>query len=323
MAIRETRVLVTGGAGFIGSSITRALAPDNHVRVFDDFSTGKKENVPGTRNIDVVKGDLRDASAVSAAVKGSGIVFHEGANVRIPASVKDPQMDAEINIKGTLNVLEACRKQDVSSLVFASSSALYGNPKKIPVSEGHMPCPASPYALSKMSAEGYVRLYHELYGMRTVSLRYFNVYGPRQNADSPYSGVISIFMKNLAEGRKLTVFGDGNQTRDFVSVSDVVSANLLAAESAKAAGMAINIGTGKSISINGLIGLLKKLSKREADIAYEHRREGDVMHSCADITLARKVLGYKPKVTLEEGLAELMSLSGVTSSRGPYLYRRI
>ncbi|MFH0956499.1 MAG: NAD-dependent epimerase/dehydratase family protein [Candidatus Aenigmatarchaeota archaeon] len=274
------------------------------------------------RNASVVKGDLRDAGAVSKAVKGVGIVFHEGANVLIPTSVKDPSMDAEVNIRGTLNVLESCRRHDVKRMVFASSSAIYGNPIKLPVAESHAPFPMSPYALSKFCAEGYVRLYHELYGLKTVSLRYFNVYGPGQNADSPYSGVISVFMKNLAEGRLLTVYGDGLQTRDFVNVSDVVCANLLAAESEKSAGMAFNIGTGTSVSVNGLIGVLKSLTKRETEVAYKARREGDVMHSCADIRLARKTLGYEPKVKLEDGLKEMLSLSGVISAPRPSLYPR-
>jgi UDP-glucose 4-epimerase len=305
MAVRGKSILVTGGAGFIGSHIARALAAENHVKILDDFSSGKKASTAGAGNIDVIGGDIRDQKAVDKSVAGRDIVFHEAANVRIPASIKDPRMDAEINTIGTLNVLESCRKHDVSRVVFASSSALYGNPRTLPVAEGHPPSPMSPYALSKYCAETYMRIYHELYGLETVSLRYFNVYGPGQNADSPYSGVISIFMKNIREGRPLTIHGDGGQTRDFVNVADVVSANVLAAQSAKAPGMAFNVGTGTSVSINDLVRAIGKISGRVPEVLHEKTREGDVMHSRADIRLAGRVLGYRPSVKLEDGLRGL------------------
>jgi UDP-glucose 4-epimerase len=310
MTITGKSVLVTGGAGFIGSSIARALAAENRVKVFDDFSSGKKENLAGAMNIDVIKGDVRDEKAMAKAVSGMDIVFHEAANVQIPASIENPRMDADVNIRGTLNVLESCRKHDTGRVVFASSSALYGNPRALPVSESHPPSPMSPYAISKMCAETYMKLYSDLYGMQTVSLRYFNVYGPAQNADSPYSGVISIFMKSIAEGRPLKIYGDGSQTRDFVNIADVACANILAAESAKAPGKALNIGTGKSVSINDLVRILGKISGKVPQAVHEKPREGDVMHSRADIRLAESVLGYRPSVKLEDGLAEMLRTNG-------------
>ncbi len=307
MSIEKKNIVVTGGAGFIGSWVAEALAADNNVKVIDNLHTGKKENLKklgtGARFIDA---DIRDRNAVFVALKGTEIVFHHGANVQIQASIDDPKMDADINIGGTLNVLEACRKHDIKRLVFASSSAIYGNPDKVPVSEGQSPDPLSPYALSKLAGETYVRLYNELYGLETVSLRYFNVYGPRQNPDSPYSGVISIFTKNVKLGNKLTVFGDGEQTRDFVNVMDVVRANILAAQSKEAVGKAFNIGTGKSISINQMVSVLKKLSGKKLNVVHEKPRKGEVKHSCADIVLAKKLLGYEPTITFEDGLKELL-----------------
>lgn len=300
-------ITVTGGAGFIGSWIAEALCEKNSVKVLDDFSSGKTENVGHMRgDVKVIKGDIRKADLVSKALEDSHAVFHQAANVQIPASIKDPLMDAEINVTGTLNVLEACRRHDVKRLVFSSSSAVYGEPESLPLSEDSRLNPKSPYALSKLTGDQYVRLYNDLYGIKTVSLRYFNVYGRRQNADSPYSGVISIFIRNIREGKALTVFGDGEQTRDFVNVRDVVNANLLSLGSKNATGKAINIGTGTSVSLNVMIGMLEKISGRKMKVVYGKEREGDIKHSKADITLARKVLGYEPAVGLEQGLGELV-----------------
>lgn len=307
MSLKEKNIVVTGGAGFIGSWIAEALAAGNNVKVIDNLHTGKKENLKklgtGVRFTDA---DIRDRNAVFGALKGTEIVFHHGANVQIPASIDDPRMDADINIGGTLNVLEACRKHDVKRLVFASSSAIYGDPEKLPVTEDQQPNPLSPYALSKLAGETYVRLYNELYGLETVSLRYFNVYGPRQNPDSPYSGVISIFTKNMKLGKELTVFGDGEQTRDFVNVRDVVKANMLAAESKQAAGKAINIGTGKTISLNQMISVLEKISGKELKVVHAEPRKGEIKDSCADISLAKKLLGYDPSIRFDDGLKELL-----------------
>ncbi len=305
MSMKDVNITVTGGAGFIGSWIAEALAKDNTVKIIDNLHTGKSENIK-EMDAKFVKADIRDSKAVFDALKDSDVVFHQGANVQIQASIDDPGMDADINIGGTLNVLEACRKHDIKRLVFASSSAIYGNPEKVPVSEGQRPDPLSPYALSKLAGETYVRLYNQLYGIETVSLRYFNVYGPRQNPDSPYSGVISIFTKNVKLGKRLVVFGDGEQTRDFVNVKDVVSANILAAQSKDAVGKAFNIGTGKSISLNEMISVLKKISGKKLNVVHEKPRKGEVKHSRADIGLAKKILGYEPTIEFEDGLKELL-----------------
>lgn len=307
MTIEDRHVLVTGGGGFIGSWIVETLSKTNKAVVLDNFSTGKKENLSHLSNtIKIINGDIRDAKLVNDTANNAEIIFHQAANVQIPASIKDPQMDSEINLGGTMNVLEAARKNDAKRVVFASSSAIYGEPAKLPLKEEHPKKPMSPYAVSKLSAEEYVKLYNELYGIPTVALRYFNVYGPRQNPDSPYSGVISIFTKNMKEGKGLTVFGDGEQTRDFVNVRDVVNANLLAAESDSARGRAINIGTGKTISLNEMIKVLEKLSNKKTETVYKDAREGDIKHSNADISLAKKLLGFNPVVDIEKGLKELI-----------------
>ena len=308
MTLTDKSIIVTGGAGFIGSWIVELLADDNKVKVLDSFSTGKPENLAHLKGkVEIVRADVRDARMVSEVLKGADIVFHQAANVQIQASFDDPGMDAGINVGGTLNVLEACRKHDVESVVFASSSSVYGEPDKLPVVEGSAKKPTSPYAISKLSADFYTRLYSQMHGMGTVSLRYFNVYGPRQNPDSPYSGVISIFAKNIGLGKPLPVLGDGEQTRDFVSVHDVANANILAAGSKKAAGLALNVGTGRSISLNGMISVLEEISGKKLKIIHKGPRQGDVKHSRADISLAEKVLGFKPEVKLEDGLKELLA----------------
>ncbi len=307
MTIEGKKILVTGGAGFIGSWIAETLASKNSVKVADSLKTGNKDNLKKILpKVEFTETDIRKREKLSGLIQGAEIVFHQGANVQIQASVDDPQMDADINIGGTLNVLDACRKHDVERVVFASSSAIYGNPSNIPVTESAKPSPLSPYALSKLAGESYMKLYSDLYGLKTISLRYFNVYGPRQNADSPYSGVISIFTKNVREGKPLTVFGDGEQTRDFVNVKDVVKANMLAAESKPAVGKAFNIGTGKSISLNDMISILEKKTGKKLVVKYKEKRKGDVMHSCPDISLARKILGFVPSVAFEDGLSELL-----------------
>jgi len=307
MALENRTIAVTGGMGFIGSWIAEALCGKNMVRVLDNFSSGNPANLAKVKKaVRIVRCDIRDAGKVSAGLKGTDMVFHQAANIMIPVSVKDPVFDANVNILGTMNVLEACRKNDVKRLVFASSSAVYGEVEYLPINEDNIPNPKSPYACSKMAAEFYTRLYWQLYGLETVCLRYFNVYGPRQNPDSPYSGVISIFSKRLAENKPIIVYGDGNQTRDFVNVKDVVAANLLAAESDEAIGRAINIGSGKSVSINKLAETMQKAAGRKATVGHEEARPGDIRHSVADIGLAKKTLGFKPQIALEDGLKELV-----------------
>jgi UDP-glucose 4-epimerase len=217
----------------------------------------------------------------------------------------------------TLNVLDACRKHDIRKMVFASSSSVYGNPERLPLRESDRLSPISPYALSKFCGETYARLYWELYGIETVALRYFNVYGLRQNADSPYSGVISIFMKNIAQGRPLKIYGDGRQTRDFVNVADVVSANILAAGSKDAPGKAFNIGTGNAVSLNELIHTIEKVTGRKSGVVNESPRKGDIMHSCPDITPAKKMLGFRPSVSLEAGLRGMLVPESGSAKKKP------
>jgi len=309
MTLADRNIVVTGGAGFIGSWLAETLAEGNEVKVLDNLSPSKIENLQHIRNkIRVIRGDVRNAETVAASLKGTDVVFHEAANVQIQASIEDPRMDSDINIGGTLNVLEACRLHDVNRLVFASSSAIYGDAGRIAISEEQRLNPMSPYAVSKMAGESYVKLYNQLYGMETVSLRYFNVYGPRQNPDSPYSGVISLFIKNMEHGKGLTVFGDGKQTRDFVNVRDVVRANVLAATSKKATGKAINIGTGKSVSLNEMIRILEKISGKSLKVVYKPQREGDIRDSLAGTTLAEELLGFKAKISLKDGLKELLNV---------------
>ncbi len=308
MTLANRNIVVTGGAGFIGSWLAETLAEGNEVNVLDNLSAGKIENLQHIRNkIRVIRGDVRNAETVAASLKGTDVVFHEAANVQIQASIEDPIMDSDINIGGTLNVLEACRLHDVSRIVFASSSAIYGDTGRISITEERRLNPVSPYAVSKMAGESYVKLYNQLYGLETVSLRYFNVYGPRQNSDSPYSGVISIFTKNMKDSRKVTVFGDGKQTRDFVDVRDVVRANVLAATSKKAVGKAINVGTGKSVSLNEMIRILEKISGKGLKVVYKPQRKGDIKDSLADTRLAEELLGFKATISLKEGLRELLS----------------
>ncbi len=307
MTLKGKNVVVTGGAGFIGSWIAEYASKDNNVTVFDDMSSGTKANIDLVKSsIRLVKGDVRSQADVDSALKGADVVFHQAANVKIQVSIKDPALDASINVGGTINVLEACRKHDIANVVFAASSAVYGHPERIPTKESDRKAPLSPYAVSKMTGESYMDLYSNLHGIKTACLRYFNVYGPRQSADSPYSGVVSLFVRNAVGGKPMTIFGDGEQSRDFVNVRDVAKANMLAAECKKATGP-INIGTGERITLNGLVRLLEKIKGRKFKVIYKKAREGDARHSCADISLARNVLGFKPSVNIEDGLRELIT----------------
>jgi len=307
MSLESQNILITGGCGFIGSNIARELSKDNDVKIIDDLSSGRLENIEIFKEkVNFVKLDQRDDDLIKE-FEGVDIVFHLGANVFINRSVTDPIFDANINIIGTLNVLEACRKRDVKRLVFSSSSSVYGDPVSIPITEEHVKNPKSPYAVGKRAGEYYCKLYHELYGLETVSLRYFNVFGPNQRADDPYSGVIAIFTTNALEGRPLTIYGDGEQTRDFVNVKDVVKANIAAAISSRAVGEKINIGTGKTLTINHLVNTVKELVG-EVEIGYEEPRVGDILDSIADISKAREMLGFDPGVSFEEGMGEIIEV---------------
>lgn len=302
--------LITGGCGFIGSHIAEALVADGvKVRVFDNFSSGKLENLQGFgKGIEVIQGDVCDPDALSSAMKGVSHVFHEAALVSVAVSVEKPIDNDSINIRGTLNVLQAARAAGVKRLVFATSAAVYGNNPALPKREDMLPEPESPYALGKLTGEHYLKLFSNLYGVETVALRYFNVFGPRQDGKSMYSGVISRFTDDLRSGRIPTIFGDGEQTRDFVYVKDVVQANLLAMRSAKVGrGEVFNVATGKTVSLLQLLDALKKITGIQVAPVFKEARAGDIKHSLADISKIRAALAYEPRFGLEEGLRTIIS----------------
>ncbi|MCX7819950.1 MAG: NAD-dependent epimerase/dehydratase family protein [Kiritimatiellae bacterium] len=301
-------VLVTGGAGFIGSHLVEALAADGvEVRAFDNLSSGRAENLAGVRGrVDLIVGDVRSEAQLAAAMDGVGVVVHLAALVSVADSVERPAENYEINVMGTVRVLEAARAAGVRRVVCASSAAVYGNEPTLPKREDMPPVPASPYAAAKLAGEQIARVHAELYGLGTVSLRFFNVYGPRQDPSSPYSGVISRFVEALARGEPPRVFGDGRQTRDFVFVRDVVAAIRRAADSpAVGRGEVFNVGTGRASSLLEVLGVLGPLAGHSPAPRFEPPRPGDVRHSVADISRIREVLGFEPGVTLADGLAEL------------------
>lgn len=304
------RVLVTGGSGFIGSHLCEALlAAGARVRVLDNLSSGRESNLAGLRaDLDFRTGDVRDAGSVRSAMEGIEWVFHEAALVSVADSVARPRVCHEINATGTLQVLEAARAAGARRVVLASTAAVYGNDPELPKRENFPPRPASPYAAAKVAAEGWMAVYAELYGLETVILRYFNVYGVRQDPSSSYSGVISRFVEAIRNRRRPVVFGDGNQTRDFVSVGDVVRANLLAALRPEVGrGEALNIGSGVPVSLLTVLRVLGEAAGREFEPEFLPGRAGDIRHSSADIGLARNRLGYEPRTGLGEGLRSLLA----------------
>ena len=302
--------LITGGCGFIGSHIAEALVGEGHaVRVFDNLSSGRLENLHGFADrVDVVRGDIREPDALRGAMHGVEFVFHEAALVSVAASVEQPGENDAINIRGTLNVLQAARAAGVRRFVFASSAAIYGNNPDLPKREEMLPEPESPYALSKLAGEHYLRLFSKLYGLETVVLRYFNVFGPRQDARSMYSGVISKFSADLGAERTPTIFGDGRQTRDFVFVKDVVQANLLAMRSDKIGhGEIFNVATGAHHSLLELLEMLQQITGRRVAPQFRDTRAGDIRHSYADISKIQRLLGYQPRFNLETGLRQWLA----------------
>jgi UDP-glucose 4-epimerase len=298
------RYLVTGGAGFIGSNtVDELLRRGQSVTVLDDFSAGREENLKQcTGKIDVMRGSITDLGTVQKACQGADFVIHLAARTSVPRSVKDPLESNHINIDGTLNVLVAARDAKVRRLVYAASSSAYGETPTQPKRETMCPDPISPYGVTKFVGELYAKVFGRCYGLETVCLRYFNVFGPRQDPTSPYSGVLSKFITTLLADGQPAVFGDGEQSRDFTYIDNVVQANLLACEAPNCAGRVLNAGTGGRYTLNETLRLLEKISGKKATAKYEPPRSGDILHSQADITEARKVLGYDPKIGFEEGL---------------------
>ncbi len=299
------RYLVTGGAGFIGSNTVDELVRRGHsVVVLDDLSAGKEENLAEIRaKITFVKGSITDLEAVQKAMHQAEYVIHLAARTSVPRSVKDPLETNRINVEGTLNVLVAARDNKVKRLVFAASSSAYGETATLPKTEAMQPQPISPYGVSKYVGELYAQTFGRCYGLENVCVRYFNIFGPRQDPDSPYSGVLSRFALAFLEDQQPVIYGDGEQTRDFTFVENAVQANLLACESpSSASGGVFNVGTGARISLNQTLELLRRISGKKLQAKYEPPRDGDIRDSQADITKAREYLGYEPTVMFEEGL---------------------
>jgi len=299
-----TTYLVTGGAGFIGSNIVdELLRRGMRVRVLDNFSTGRAENLRDAMDrIELVEGDLRDADAVDRAVHGADFVLHQAALASVPRSIADPVSNNQVNVQGTLNVLVAAQRHRVKRVVYASSSSVYGDSEELPKVETMTPNPKSPYAVAKLAAEQYCRVFADLHGMTTISLRYFNVFGPRQDPSSQYSAVIPIFVRCLLQGQAPTVYGDGEQSRDLTFISNVVRANLLACEANVTGGRVYNIACGGRYTINQVFEALEKRIGSGLKPHYEPTRAGDVKHSMADITRIQRELGYQPTVGFEDGI---------------------
>jgi UDP-glucose 4-epimerase len=298
------KALVTGGGGFIGSNLVRALlARGDDVSVLDNFSTGSRTNLAGLEHdVKLVEGDLRSYERVHAAIRGVEVVFHEGALPSVPRSVQDPLTTTAVNVEGTLNVLLAARDEGVRRIVNASSSSVYGNTGTLPRVETQAPDPISPYAVAKLAAERFCTSFSRVYGMEIVSLRYFNVFGPRQDPTSQYAAVVPRFIRAVADGEPVTIYGDGEQSRDFTFVDNVVSANLLAADAPEVGGEILNVATGVSVTVNALAAAIGALLDCPVEKAYEPAREADVLASWADVDAAERLLGYRPQVEFADGL---------------------
>jgi len=308
--------LVTGGAGFIGSHIASALIAEGaHVRILDDLSTGHRENLDEIGGgIDFIQGSVADEELLNKALEGVELVFHEAAIPSVPRSVEEPRQTHIASVDGTFSLLVAARDQKVRRIVYAASSSAYGDQPTLPKSELMLPDPLSPYAVAKLVGEYYCQVFTRVYGLETVSLRYFNVFGPRQDPGSQYSGVVSRFISALLSNERPVIYGDGEQSRDFTYIENVVFANLSAAEAPNAAGKVINVANGERITLNQLLSELKDLTgKQNVTAEYLEPRIGDVRHSLADISLARQLLGYESKVDLREGLQR--TIDWWTSSR--------
>jgi nucleoside-diphosphate-sugar epimerase len=305
------KFLVTGGAGFIGSNIVEELLKQKYsVRVLDNFSTGKRENLKEfLKDVELIEGDIRSYHTVIQAVKGIDIILHQAALPSVPRSIHDPITTHEVNATGTLNILDAAKDAGVKRIVYASSSSVYGDNPELPKHEHMIPNPLSPYAVSKLAGEKYCLVFSRLYGIETVILRYFNVFGPKQDPNSQYSAVIPKFIKLISNDQRPTVFGDGTQSRDFTYVSNVVEANILAAINKIQTPSVMNCATNGQVTIIELVSQINKLFNKSILPVFEKARAGEILHSFADIKLIEKTLSYKPKVGFKEGLSKLINRS--------------
>ena len=296
--------VVTGGGGFIGSHIVEELLRRNEtVKVIDNFSTGKRENVePFASRAEVIEADIAEAKNLAQSLKGADYVIHQAAIPSVPKSMIDPVRSHHANVDGTLKLLVACREAGVKRVVYASSSSLYGDSPTLPKHEGMTPNPLSPYGAQKLFGEMYCQVFTRAYGLETVSLRYFNVFGPRQDATSQYSGVLALFIPAVLQGRRPTIYGDGLQSRDFTYVKNVADANLLACKVPGVAGQVFNVACGDRITVNSMLQQINKITGKDVTPIYADPRSGDIKHSQADITRAKEHLGYQPTVSFEEGL---------------------
>ena len=304
-----SRILVTGGAGFIGSNLAKKLLEDNNkVRVLDNFSTGKRENLIDIMDrIELIEGDIRSYHTVMKSLKDIDYVFHEAALPSVPRSIYDPITSNDVNIVGTLNLLQCSKDMDVKKFIFASSSSVYGDNMELPKKETMKPMPKSPYALTKLTGEHYCSICYKIYNMPTISLRYFNVFGPNQDPNSQYSAFIPKIFKSVKQNGKITVFGDGNQTRDFTYIDNVVKANILSLSAKESAfGEYFNVATGKSISVNEIINYVFEICKKQTAVSFEPPRTGDVKDSLADISKIEEHLNYSVSVYVKDGLKKAM-----------------
>jgi len=303
------KFLVTGGAGFIGSNIVEELLKRSYsVRVLDNFSTGKRDNLRGFVNdIELIEGDIRSYHIVRQAVQGIDIILHQAALPSVPRSIHDPITTHEVNATGTLNILDAAKEAGVKRIVYASSSSVYGDSPELPKREDMTPNPLSPYAVSKLAGEKYCHVFSRLYGIETVILRYFNVFGSKQDPNSQYSAVIPKFIKLMTNDERPVIYGDGTQSRDFTFVSNVVEANILAALKEIETPVVMNCASNGQVTVNDLVAQINKLCKKEIKPIYEKKRPGDILHSFADIKLIEKKLSYKTKMNFRDGLQKLIT----------------
>jgi UDP-glucose 4-epimerase len=304
-----SKFMVTGGAGFIGSHIVELLLSEGHdVVVYDNFSTGREVNLePFAGKITVARGDVLDANSLDAAMNGVEYVIHHAAEVSAIKSVEDPLFANEVNVTGTLNVLRSARDNGAKRLVLASSSAIYGDTGREPQSEKNLPSPLSPYGATKICGEHYCTVFNEIYGLETVRLRYFNVFGPRQNPKSQYAAVIPKFVDRILAGEAIHIYGDGEQTRDFVFVKDVARANLIACMHESAPGQAFNIAGGRTINVNELAELLMKVAGTRVPVVHDAPNLGEIKYSASDARKAKEMLGFAPSVSMEEGLKQVVA----------------